>query len=151
MDYSNIITAVATTATLATVLQAKNLYAWAKKSLAERSAATMSLAENVQSANALLEGTIKACESIAASTVQLNQTVTAMSKLIMASNPATGSQGIPSVDDAGIFPDQDKDFIMGSVIEKVLAGKSFEQAQAEAINEEEKKTQYSAVSMGLAD
>lgn len=92
----------------------------------------------------LLEGTIKACESIAHSTVDLRDQVALFSKLI--SDPR---QDMSYPKDQLLKPNTDEEAeIVHNTFEKALRGIPLQQAVQEATEEAEKKMMYSVVSLG---
>lgn len=94
-------------------------------------------------ATKLLAGTLKACEAIAAATVELREEVAAFRQLVGADKPANYPE------QSAILPPSSEDEERKSAfLAALLSGHSVKQAEQQADDEAEKKTMYSAVSFG---
>lgn len=88
----------------------------------------------------MLAGTLKACEAIAAATVELRDEVAAFGKLVRVDDKQYPPEQITQ-------PDQSKDEHVMSFLQAMAQGRSFQEATQQAADDAEKKMMFSAVTL----
>lgn len=88
----------------------------------------------------MLAGTLKACEAIAAATVELRDEVAAFGKLVHVDDKQYPPEQITQ-------PDQSKDEHVMSFLQTMAQGRSFQEATQQAADDAEKKMMFSAVTL----